>query len=136
MTRYVDSSVALRVLFDERDRLPRWADDQLISSELLRVECLKVIDRARVSHGLANEAAARLRADTLDLLTRISLVRVTSQLLERTAEPFPTMLRTLGAIHLATAVALRDEYPDLSLATHDRELGAAARAVGFVVVGL
>ena len=29
MTRYVDSSVVLRVLFDEPDRLADWADDQI-----------------------------------------------------------------------------------------------------------
>lgn len=136
MTRYVDSSVVLRILFDEPERLSVWADDQPVSSELLRVECLRVVDRARMSQGLDDETASRLRADAIDLVARIALVPLSSRLLERAAEPFPTQLRTLDAIHLATALVLRDDEPDLSFATHDRELGAAARAVGFEVLGL
>jgi predicted nucleic acid-binding protein len=135
VTTYIDSSVVLRVLFDESNRLAGWADHDPISSELLRVECLRVIDRARLN-GLADERAADLRADAIDLILRIPLVAVTGRLLERAAEPFPTMLRTLDALHLATALALREDYPDVTLATHDRELGAAARAVGFTVTGI
>ena len=133
--RYVDSSVVLRVLFDESNRLEGWARDDLISSELLRVECLRVIDRARLN-GLAEERAADLRADAIDLVLRIPLVAVTVRILDRAAEPFPTTLSALDAIHLATALAVRDEYEDVTLATHDRELGLAARAVGFTVAGL
>ena len=135
MTRYVDSSVVLRILFGEPNPLDSWADEQPISSELIRVECLRVIDRARLSRGLQDAVAARLRADALELVARIPLVALNGQLLARAADPFPTLLRTLDAIHLATALALRDEFPDLSLATHDDELALAARAVGFTVLG-
>ena len=135
MTRYVDSSVVLRVLFDEPDRLGEWADDKPVSSELLRVECLRVVDRARMNHGLNDAAASKLRADAIDLVARIPLVPVSRRLLERAAEPFPTLLGTVNAIHLATALALRDDDPDLRFASHDRELAVAARAVGFSVSG-
>jgi len=134
--RYVDSSVVLRILFDEPERLPGWADDQPVSSELLRVECLRVVDRARMTQKLDDKTVSRLRADTIDLVARIALVPLSGPLLERAAEPFPTLLRTLDAIHLATALALREDEPDLTLATHDRELGVAARAVGFSVSGI
>ncbi len=136
MTTYVDSSVLLRVLFGERDPLPSWADIQPISSELLKVECLRVVDRARVSHGIDDVPAARLRAEAIDLIRAIPLVSVTTRLLERAADPFPTLIGTLDAIHLATALALRDDYPEISVATHDRELATAARAVGFDVEGV
>jgi predicted nucleic acid-binding protein len=39
------------------------------------------------------------------------------------------------AIHLATALLVRPAFEDLALATHDRELATAARAVGFRVHG-
>jgi predicted nucleic acid-binding protein len=46
-------------------------------------------------------------------------------------------LGTLDAIHLATALAWRERADeDLTLATHDRALGAAARASGVPVVGV
>jgi len=135
LIRYIDSSVVLRILFDEPDRFRDWADQQPVSSELLRVECLRVVDRARMSHGLNDATASRLRADAIDLVSRLALVPVSRRLLDRAAEPFPTLLGTLDAIHLATALALRDDEPDLGFATHDRELAAAARAVGFSVSG-
>ena len=135
MTTYVDTSVILRLLFGEPDPLTTWMNDQPISSELLRVECLRVIDRTRVSHALDDKTTSRLRAGALDLIAPIALVTLTSDLLERAAEPFPTLLRTLDAIHLATALALRDEYPDITVVTHDTELAVAGRAMGFHVAG-
>lgn len=135
MTTYVDTSVVLRLLFGEPEPLTTWMNDQPISSELLRVECLRVIDRARVSQALDDKTTSRLRAGALDLIAPIALVTLTSYLLERVAEPFPTLLRTLDAIHLATALALRDEYPDITVVTHDGELAVAGRAMGFHVAG-
>jgi predicted nucleic acid-binding protein len=57
--------------------------------------------------------------------------------LRRAAEPFPTPLGTLDALHLATAVlwgAQQDALP--AFATHDQQLGTAARALGMRVVGV
>ena len=135
MKRYVDSSVVLRVLFNEPNQLADWANGSFMSSELLRVECLRVVDRARLSRGLDDDTTARLRSDTLDLVSRIPQVPVTTEVMQRAADPFPTLLRTLDAIHLATALALRVEYGTLTFATHDVGLAAAARSVGFPVAG-
>ena len=55
--------------------------------------------------------------------------------LERAAEPFPTIVGSLDAIHLTSALLVRDEFDALTLATHDRELAIAARAEGFRVHG-
>jgi predicted nucleic acid-binding protein len=131
----VDSSVVLRVLFGESDPIAGWAEDEPVSSELLRVESLRVVDRARIRQNLSDQEAARLRSAALELTDSIALVPVTSDILERAAEPFPTTLRTLDAIHLATALALRAEYPGLTLATHHGELAVAATALGFPVEG-
>jgi hypothetical protein len=68
-------------------------------------------------------------------IAELDLVRLDPSILERASQPFPTLLRTLDALHLATALALRPSRPDLALATHDAELAAGARAVGFRVLG-
>jgi hypothetical protein len=71
----------------------------------------------------------------LELVESFNLVALEGVVLERAAEPFPTMLGSLDAIHLASAVLAREEFDDLVLATHDDELAIAARALGFDVHG-
>ena len=56
----------------------------------------------------------------LGLLETFHLVAVEERVLLRAAEPFPTMLGSLGAIHLASALLVRGRFQDLSIATHDQ----------------
>ena len=136
MIVYVDTSVLLRLALGEPDPLTPWATaERAMSSELARVEALRTIDRARVSHALADDVVSERRAGVLRLLDGLDLVALDAAVLVRSAEPFPTALGTLDAIHLSTALMARDQHPDLVFATHDRALATGARAVGFHVVG-
>jgi hypothetical protein len=57
--------------------------------------------------------------------------------LDRAAQPMPTELGTLDAIHLASALLWKDTTGiDLVMATHDRALGLAAQAHGLKVLGI
>jgi predicted nucleic acid-binding protein len=133
---YVDSSVLLRVVLGEPQPLDVWHRiDQAVSSELIRLECLRTIDRARHELRLPDEAVSGQRADVLDALEGFGLIPVTSSVLERAAEPFPTLIGSLDALHLTSALLVRQHYEDLLFATHDRQLAVAARAVGFRVAG-
>ena len=137
MNLYVDTSVLLRVVLGERGRLREWSrSERWISSELVRLECLRTIDRARVRLRLADRAVSARRAAILEHLRAFELVGLQAPVLERAADPFPTSLGTLDAIHLASALFARDRYSDLVLATHDEELAIAAEAMGFDVVGI
>jgi len=134
---YVDSSVLLRVVLGEPGRLDIWPEiSNPVSSELIRLECLRTIDRARVRLGLDDRKIADYRADMLEAIDAFSLVALDSVVLERAAEPFPTALGSLDAIHLASALLARDSVEGLVFATHDDELGMAARATGFRVHGV
>ncbi len=136
MNVYVDASVLLRVVLGEPGRLRAWPRiTEAVSSELIRLECLRTIDRARVRLGLRDEEVATRRAAVLDAIEAFNLVPVGRRVLERAEDPFPTSLGSLDAIHLASALLVRDRFPELSLATHDAELAVAARAVGFKVHG-
>lgn len=135
MIYYVDASIVLRIVHGETGRLATWPDVTPMSSELIRVECLRVIDRTRLAFHLDDATIAGRRADVLALLQTFTLAPISVPVLERAADPFPTSLGSLDAIHLATALQLRVEYPDLAFATHDLELASAARAVGFAVQG-
>jgi predicted nucleic acid-binding protein len=136
MNVYVDSSVLLRVVLGEPERLRSWTRiTNPLSSELIRLECLRTIDRARIRLRLEDEDVAARRVAVLETIDALSLVAIDSGVLERAAEPFPTALGSLDAIHLASALLARDHLESLSLATHDHQLALAARSVGFEVEG-
>ena len=136
MKLYVDASVLLRVVLRERGALRNWRrSTRLISSELIGLECLRTIDRARLRERLGDEEVAERRGGLLDALRSIELLSIDRLVLERAASQFPTSLGTLDALHLASALIAREEVPDLILATHDQELATAAHSLGFHVVG-
>lgn len=136
MIVYLDTSVLLRRVLGEAGGLRQWRSIEIaLSSELIVVEALRTIDRARLRLGLDDTEVAARRSDLLGALSALHLVRLGRKVLDRAAEPFPTLLGTLDAIHLATASLLLEERPALVFATHYVELGQAARAIGFRVVG-
>ncbi len=92
---------------------------------------LRTLDRARLAGALADDEVAERREAVEEMLSTFDLVTLDRRILRRAAEPLPTTLGTLDAIHLASAVALRTRVPDLRLATHDRTFALAARALGF-----
>lgn len=136
MKVYVDSSVLLRVVLGESGRLRIWPKiDGAVASELIVLECLRTIDRARIRLRLEDDDVAGRREAVFEAVEAFSLVPIEPPVLERAAEPFPTMLGSLDAIHLASALLVRDRFEDLSFATHDDELAIGARALGFRVHG-
>ena len=73
----------------------------------------------------------------LRLLERMERVDVSPVILRRAAEPFPTPLGTLDAIHIPTALLWGQTQPVLpTLATHDVQMATAGRALGFETVGI
>jgi uncharacterized protein len=137
LNAYVDSSVLLRVILGEPGRLASWSRiDLAMSSDLIRLECLRTIDRARIQLQLDDDAVSLQRAHVLEAIDSINLIPLTNIVLERAAEPFPTLLGSLDALHLASALLVRERYDGLLFATHDHALAAAARAVGFPVDGI
>ena len=138
MIAYVDTSVLLRVALGQADALPEWRQvDRGVTSALTRVEGLRTLDRLRLRARLADAEMARRRAIILQLLDSLELVEVDSLVLDRAAQPQPTELGTLDAIHLATALLWRETMgAELVMATHDVALATAAQAHGFRVVGV
>lgn len=133
----MDSSVLLRVVLAEPGRLRVWSKiTEPVASELIRLECLRTIDRARIGLRLEDGDVSERRAAVLEVIDTFNLVPIGPRILERATEPFPTTLGSLDAVHLATALLVRDRFDDLSLATHDYELAVAARAVGLRVHGV
>ncbi|RME20569.1 MAG: PIN domain-containing protein [Deltaproteobacteria bacterium] len=79
----------------------------------------------------------KLHGEARKVFRSMEILAVTEGILERAASAMPTVIGTLDAIHLATALELAREagMKDLVLATHDVQLARAARASGLVAIG-
>lgn len=120
---YVDTSILLaELLSEDRHPDPAFWDQPLVSSRLLEYETWTRLHARRLgsSHG---EAARQL-------IGRIAMLELVSPVLSRALDPFRGPVRTLDALHLASAVFLREHQPALRLATYDDRLARAAGAEG------
>ena len=138
MIAYVDSSVLLRVALGQPNALTEWHDiERGVSSALVTTESLRTLDRVRLRANLSDIEVARRRATILALIDSLELVEIDNVVLNRAAQPMPTEIGTLDAIHLASALLWNDAFGlDALMATHDRALGLAAQAHGFKVLGI
>ena len=123
---YLDTSVALAHLLAEdlhpADEL--WAE-VLVSSRLIEYELWTCLH----ARGLAVSHGAAVRA----LIGRLAILELTPQVLSRALEPFPVPVRTLDALHLASADFLRGQKQSVEVASYDERLAAAARKMGFSI---
>lgn len=138
MTAYVDASVLLRVALGQPNALPEWRQiTQGVSSALVATESLRALDRLRRRANLSDTEVARRRATILALVGSLHLVEIDGMVLDRAAQPMPTELGTLDAIHLATALLWKEMTgAALVMATHDGALALGAQAHGLPVVGV
>ena len=134
----MDASVLLRVALSQQDVLPEWSRIQRgVASALVMTETLRTLDRLRLRAKLADAEVAKRRATILSLIASLELVEVDAVVLDRAAQPMPTELGTLDAIHLATALLWKEmTHVDLVMATHGAALALGAQAHGLPVVGV
>lgn len=137
MTGYVDSSVLLRILLREPGKLAGIKNyDELISSELIYVECMRVLYRYRMTGVFTDEELGERVGQANTLLEEISIVPLTHLVLQRASLPTPTILSTLDAIHFVTAQLWQErQNKELTLLSHDKQLQAAAHAIGIKAIG-
>ena len=127
MAHYCDTSAFLKLVVAEEGStaLRAWATQPgvtLVASDLLRTEALRAARR--------HSPQALLQARTL--LDAVALVAVSSDICERAAELDPSILRSLDALHLATALMLGDDLE--GVVTYDERLAAACAAHGVPVI--
>lgn len=123
---YLDSSVALAAILAEDHTPPDdfW-QQTLVSSRLLEFE---VINRLN-----AYAAADDVIATAQNLIAGLTLIELAPTVLTRALQPFPKPVRTLDALHLATAHYLAERAPNLTLATYDHRMAEAAHLIGLTV---
>ncbi len=122
---YIDTSAMLKLVHPEPESMPlrTWLarhPGDLVSSALIRTEARRAL--------LRNDPAALPHLPAL--LAVIAQIPVTEAILDRAAQLTDPGLRTLDAIHLASAAAI----PDITvMLAYDKRLTEAARTLGLAV---
>lgn len=135
MTLYAESSAVLAWLLDEsasaavRDRLAK--ADIVIASDLTLIECDRVLIRAATVGDLTEADAVDRRAHLTSAAGHWNLLRLSSEIVDRARQPFPgEPIRTLDAIHLASALVARSAVPGLELLSLDDRIRTTAKKLG------
>ena len=122
---YVDASAIVKLVLDEQDTpsMVRW----FIETERAATSVVGVIETRRAISRRPHDSA--VLSSIMDMFITLELSDTITAAASRVS---PAGLRTLDAIHVATALSIG---PDLeSFVTYDDRLAEAARAVGLPVV--
>jgi predicted nucleic acid-binding protein len=123
---YLDSSAYAKLVLEQsghvelRRELAEWPG--YVSSALLAVEAVRACARYGVAY--ANEARAWLEG--------IALLPIDDPVLDEATSLEPPALRSLDALHLATALSIRDDLG--AFIAYDERLSSAAAERGLKVV--
>lgn len=139
MRVYAESSAVLSLLFAEPLALlvrEAFMQATLVgSSGLTLLEVRRAIVRGETIRAIPEGRAADMRADLSRISSNWSLVEMDDEILERAARPFPfEPVRALDAIHLATALAVRESLGAVALLSLDDRIRRSASELGFEVV--
>ena len=121
---YADSSALIKLVIRERESavFKRWlTGKRVVSSRIAEVE---------VSRG-ARRSGREPRPSVEELLGEIDLIELDDRVVSRAVRLDPPELRSLDALHLATALSIADDLD--GFVTYDRQLGRAASAAGLPV---
>ena len=133
MRTYVDSSVVLRYILKGDPALEALNPPAVVgSSDLLIIECQRVLQRERMAGHLDDQQYAEAAASLEEILGQIHLIEIGPAVKRRAAAAFPTVIGTLDAIHLASALLWADAEPgnEVTILTLDKQLALCARSLG------
>jgi uncharacterized protein len=124
---YFDTSAVVKLVVREPETvaLQKWmrkqTDKEFISSQILRIELVRAVARTLPSR------LARAR----EVLGGFTLLRVSDDVVAMAETILPPALRSMDAIHVASAVTLRPRIT--AFVVYDTRLAEAATALGLTV---
>jgi predicted nucleic acid-binding protein len=135
---YAETSAVLRWLFREAAgeacRAALAAATKVASSRLTLIETRRVIRRAEREGRINAVQAVDLGALFAQAASTWALLGLSPTVEQRAGESFPSEpLRTLDAIHLASALQLREAFPELAMLSMDDRIRTNAAQLGFRV---
>lgn len=107
----------------------------VLASELTVAECARSFVRAAAAGRISESEASARRAHLTRTSATWALLAIDAEVLARAGQPFPEEpIRTLDAIHLATALQARTALPNLAILSLDRRIRTCAEQLGFHVL--
>jgi len=134
---YLESSAALAWLFGETTAsdVIKGMDTAaiVVTSQLTIVEIQRAIHRAVALKSIKEASAQKLRGPLARERKKWITMGLTEDVLARAGAAFPVEpAKALDAIHLATALAFSETFPDLAVLALDRRITDNATALGLV----
>ena len=109
--------------------------ERVFTSDLTLIECDRVLHRAAVAGRIEEEAAAETRTLVATASAFWTLCSIDAEIVEMARRRFPSEpVRSLDAIHLATALFVRSMAPDLLVLSVDERVRRNSEALGFEVL--
>ena len=138
MNVYAESSAVLAWLLDEasgpRIRQLLAKAEIIVASDLTIIECERVLRRAVALGDLTEGDAADRRAHLTTAAAHWHVFRIAPEIVDRARQAFPgEPIRTLDAIHLASALVARSAVAGLELLSLDERVRTAGGMLGFRV---
>lgn len=136
MNLYAESSAVLAWLLDDAAapdvrRLLATAA-LIVASDLTLIECDRVLLRAAALGELTEADAADRRAHLVAAASQWQVLHIVREVVDRARQPFPAEpIRTLDAIHLASALTARAALAGLALLSLDDRVRSVGRKLGF-----
>jgi uncharacterized protein with PIN domain len=136
VTVCVETSAVLRWLFAEAGREELRAAlagaQKVTSSRLTLIEARRVVRRAERERRVTAAESADILAVLAQAASTWAVLAITEEVAHRAEDGFPSEpVRALEAIHLASALFLRQSFPDLMVLTADDRVRSNAALLGF-----
>ncbi|MBI4519534.1 MAG: type II toxin-antitoxin system VapC family toxin [Gemmatimonadetes bacterium] len=139
MNLYAESSAVLAWLLGEAAagdvREALGSAERVVASDLTLIESDRVLIRAVVTEQVSQAAAAERRSLLANASARWVLLPLAPEVVDRSRRPFlREPVRTLDAIHLASALLARTGLPEIALLSLDESVRSNGEALGFVIL--
>jgi predicted nucleic acid-binding protein len=134
--RYIESSALLAAILEGEHsaRAAIAGEGRRVTSALTFAESSRAIIRARIAERLSPTDERAAIAWLEQFKRRCDILAVGDEVLARSGRPFPVEpIRTLDAIHLASAEALGVPPQLITVVTRDARVRDNARALGYLV---
>ena len=139
MNLYAETSAILSWLLDEdcgesaRSQLA--AATAVSASDLTLIECDRALRRAATTGRLIADESSRMQTALDAASAHWTLHAMDAEIVQRSGRAFPCeTIRALDAVHLATALAVRNLFPDVRVLSFDDRIRGNPAALGFEVV--